>query len=81
MSYFSRGHSVQPGRIQMAKTLFGFSSAALIVSFIAGFGVADSQARHAPLVLAKAQPSAFKMMASQQQLPSEHFADYSLVFH
>lgn len=65
----------------MAKTLFGFSCAALIVSFIAGFGVADSQARHAPLVLAKAQPSAFKIMASQQQLPSEHFADYSLIFH
>ena len=65
----------------MGKTLFGISFAAFIMAFVVGFAVADSQARHAPLVLTKPQPSAFKMMASQQQLPSEHFADYSLVFH
>ena len=47
---------------------------------VAGFAVADSQAR-APLVLAKAQPSAFKMMTSANQLPSEQFADYSFVFN
>ena len=63
----------------MAKTLLGIGS--LIVAFVTGFAVTNSQARHAPLLLNKPQPSAFKMMASQQQLPSEHFADYSLVFH
>jgi hypothetical protein len=64
----------------MAKTWFGVSCAALIVAFVAGFAVADSQARHAPLALAKAQISPFKMMTSAKQMPSEHFADYSFVF-
>ena len=65
----------------MVKTLLVIGCAALIVAFVAGFAVTNSQARHAPLLLTKPQPSAFKMMASQQQLPSEHFPDYSLVFH
>ena len=65
----------------MVKTLLVIGCAALIVAFVAGFAVTNSQARHAPLLLNKPQPSAFKMMASQQHLPSEHFPDYSLVFH
>ena len=64
----------------MGKTLFAVSTAALIGSFVAGFAVADSQAR-APLVLAKAQPSVFHMMTSANELPSEQFADYSFVFN
>ena len=61
----------------MAKTLFAISTAALMVSFIAGWAVTDTQARTpAPA----AQIDTFDMMMSAQQLPTEHFADYSFVF-
>ena len=63
----------------MGKTLFGISSAALIVAFVVGFAVADSQARHA--ARATIQLSPFKKMTSANQMPSEHFADYSFVFN
>ena len=63
----------------MGKTLFGISSAALIVTFVVGFAVADSQARHA--ARATIQLSPFKMMTSANRMPSEHFADYSFVFN
>ena len=63
----------------MAKTLPGIGCAALIVAFVAGFAVADSQARHA--ARATIQLSPFKMMTSGNQMPSEHFADYSFVFN
>ena len=60
---------------QMGKTLFGISFAASIVAFVVGFAVADNQARHAPL------PFPFKMMMGANQMPSEHFPDYSFVFN
>ena len=64
----------------MGKTLFGISFAAFIVAFVVGFAVADSQARHA--ARATIQLSPFKMMTSgANQMPSEHFADYSFVFN
>ena len=62
----------------MAKTLFAVSTAALMVSFVAGWAVSDSQARIAPA--ASAQVDTFEMMTSAKQMPSEHFADYSFVF-
>ena len=63
----------------MGKTLFGISFAAFIVAFVVGFAVADSQARHA--ARATIQLSPFKTMTSANQMPSEHFADYSFVFN
>ena len=64
----------------MGKTLFGISFAAFILAFVVGFAVADSQARHA--ARATIQLSPFKMMTSgADQMPSEHFADYSFVFN
>ena len=63
----------------MGKTSFGISFAALIVAFVVGFAVADSQARHA--ARATIQLSPFKMMTGANQMPSEHFADYSFVFN
>ena len=61
----------------MGKTLFAVSTAALMVSFIAGWAVTDTQARTpAP----RAQIDTFNVMTSAQQLPTEHFADYSFVF-
>ena len=64
----------------MGKTLFGICSAAFIVAFVVGFAVADSQARNASR--ATIQLSPFKMMTSgTNQMPPEHFADYSSVFN
>ena len=63
----------------MAKTLLGIGCAALIVAFVVGFAVADSQARHA--ARATIQLSPFKMTTSANQMPSEHLADYSFVFN
>ena len=61
----------------MGKTLFAISTAALMVSFIAGWAVTDTQARTpAPTV----QIDTFSVMTSAPQLPIEHFADYSFVF-
>jgi hypothetical protein len=63
----------------MGKTLFGISCAASIVAFVVGFAVADNQARHAPQASVDLSP--FKMMMGANQMPSEHFADYSFVFN
>ena len=65
----------------MAKTLFGIRSAAFILAFVVGFAVADSsQARHAARATIQLFP--FKMMTSAaNQMPPEHFADYSFVFN
>jgi hypothetical protein len=61
----------------MGKTLFAISTAALMVSFIAGWAVTDTHARTpAPTT----QIDTFHMMTSAQQLPTEHFADFSFVF-
>ena len=62
----------------MGKTLFGISFAASIVAFVVGFAVADNQARHAPRI---GRLSPFKMMMGANQMPSEHFPDYSFVFN
>jgi hypothetical protein len=62
----------------MAKTLFAVSAAALMVSFIAGWAaMPTSQARVTPA----ATLDPFKMMTTANQMPSEHFADYSFVFN
>ena len=62
----------------MAKTLFAFSTATLMVAFVAGWAVSDSQARVAEA--ASVQVDTFEMMKTAKQMPSEHFADYSFVF-
>ena len=62
----------------MAKTLFAISTATLMVAFVAGWAVSDSQARVAPA--ASVQVDTFEMMKTAKQMPSEHFADYSFVF-
>ena len=60
----------------MAKKLFAVSAAALMVSFVAGWAVSDSQAS----VAEAATVDTFQIMTSAKQRPSEHFADYSFVF-
>ena len=62
----------------MAKTLFAVSTAALMVAFVAGWAVSDTQARVAPAE--SVQIDTFEMMKTAKQMPSEHFADYSFVF-
>jgi hypothetical protein len=62
----------------MAKTLFAFSTATLMVAFVAGWAVSDSQARVAQA--ASVQVDTFEMMKTAKQMPAEHFADYSFVF-
>ena len=62
----------------MAKTLFAVSAAAFIVACAAGWpAIPTSQAR----VAEAATLDPFKMMTSANQMPSEHFADYSFVFN
>jgi hypothetical protein len=62
----------------MAKTLFAISTATLMVAFVAGWAVSDSQARVAPA--ASVQVDTFEMMKTAKQMPSEHFTDYSFVY-
>ena len=62
----------------MGKTLFAISTAALMVSFVAGWAVSDSHARVAEA--ATVQVDTFKLMTNAKQMPSEHFVDYSFVF-
>jgi hypothetical protein len=62
----------------MAKTLFAISTATLMVAFVAGWAVSDSQARVAQA--ASVQVDTFEMMKTAKQMPAEHFADYSFVF-
>jgi len=62
----------------MAKTLFAVSAAAFIVACVAGWAaIPTTQARVAETV----QVDTFQMMTSAKPMPSEHFADYSLVFN
>jgi len=62
----------------MAKTLFAVSTAALLVSFVAGWAVSDSHARVAEA--ATIQVDTFQMMTSAKQMPAEHFADFTFVY-
>ena len=64
----------------MGKTLFAVSTAALMVSFIAGWAVSDSHARVAEAAML--QIDTFEMMknANAKQMPSEHFVDFSFVY-
>ena len=64
--------------IQMGKTLFAVSTAALMVAFAVGWAIPNTQARVAPA--ASAQVDTFQIMTSAKQMPPEHFADYSFVF-
>jgi hypothetical protein len=63
----------------MGKTLFAISTAALMLSFVAGAAIPTSQARVAPA--ASVQVDTFQMMSSAQLMPSERFADFSFVFN
>jgi hypothetical protein len=58
--------------------LFAASAAALIVACVAGWALSDTQARAAAPTV-QIDPTAM-MMTSGKHLPTEHFADYSLVF-
>ena len=60
----------------MAKTLFAVSTAALKVSFAAGWTISDTHARVADAV----RIDTFEMMNSAKQMPSEHFVDFSFVY-
>jgi hypothetical protein len=51
-------------------------AAALILAGVAAWPVSDTQARAPGTV----QIDPFTMMTTAKQLPTEHFADYSLVF-
>ncbi len=62
----------------MGKTLFVVSTAALIVSFVAGAAIPTGQARVAEA--ATVQVDTFKLMTSAKQMPSEHFADFTFVY-
>jgi hypothetical protein len=62
----------------MAKTLFAISTATLMVAFVAGWAVSDSQARVAQA--ASVQVDTFEMMTNAKQMPAEHFIDYSFVY-
>ena len=84
------GHelAVRPGREgvlikegQMSKTtdLFAVSAAAVILACVAGWAISDTQARAA--VPARVQIDSLTMMTSAKKMPTEHFADYSLVFN
>jgi hypothetical protein len=55
--------------------LFAASVAALVIACMAGWAVADTQARAAVTPM-----DPFTLMTSAKQLPTEHFADYSSVF-
>jgi hypothetical protein len=57
--------------------LLAASVGALILAFVAGWAVSDTQAR-VPKTTAQIDPN--DMMTDAKQLPTEHFADYSLVF-
>jgi hypothetical protein len=88
------GHelAVRPGHVagredvlikegQMSKTtdLFAVSAAAVILACVAGWAISDTQARAA--VPARVQIDSLTMMTSAKKMPTEHFADYSLVFN
>jgi len=62
----------------MAKRLFAVSTAALLVSFVAGWAVSDSQARVAEA--ATVQVDTFQIMTSAQLIPSARFADFTFVY-
>ena len=62
----------------MGKTLFAVSTAALMVAFVAGWAVSDTQARVAPAE--SVQIDTFEMMKTTKQMPAEQFADYTFVF-
>ena len=63
----------------MGKTgLFAASAAALIVACVTSWAVSDTQVRAATPTTVQIDP--FNLMTSAKQLPTEHFADYSLVF-
>ena len=62
----------------MCKTLFGISTAALMVAFAVGWAIPNTQARVGPA--ASAQVDTFELMTGAKQMPSEHFVDYSFVF-
>jgi hypothetical protein len=62
----------------MGKTgLFAASATAFILVCIAGWAVSGTQAR---VAAPTDQIDPFKVMTSTQQLPTEHFADYSFIF-
>ena len=62
-----------------ATKLFAASTAALIVACVAGWAaIPTSQAR--VVQAASVQVDTFEMMTSAQQMPAEHFADYTFVY-
>jgi hypothetical protein len=57
--------------------LLAASAGALILAFVAGWAVPDTQAR-IPTPTAQIDPHG--MMVGAKHLPTEHYADYSFVF-
>jgi hypothetical protein len=58
--------------------LFAATVAALILAFVAGWAMSDTQARVATPSAVQIDP--FQAMVGAKQLPTEHFVDYSFVF-
>ena len=78
MSYFTPGQQVRR-ETQMSQTkLFAASAAALIVACIAGWATSDTSARAATPTV---RINSFTAMTSANQLPTEHFDDYTFVFN
>jgi hypothetical protein len=57
--------------------MFAAGAAALVLACVAGWATSDTQAR---VATRSVQIKPFQMMVSTNQLPTEHFVDYSLVF-
>ena len=62
----------------MGKTLFGVSTAALMVAFAVCWAIPNTQARDA--AASTAEVNSFQLMTGAKQMPSEHFSDFSFVF-
>jgi hypothetical protein len=58
---------------------FAVTAAALILACLAGWALSDTQVRAAAPATVQINP--FEVMVSAEQLPTEHFVDYSLVFN
>jgi hypothetical protein len=62
-----------------SKTLFAVSTVALMVAFVAGWVIPNTQAR--VVQATSVQVDTFQTMTGAKQLPSEQFADYSFIFN
>jgi hypothetical protein len=72
-----KGVLIKEGQMSKTTDLFALSAAALVIACVAGWAISDTQAR----VAGPTTVDPLTMMMSAKQMPTEHFADYSLVFN